>query len=119
MKPLTEPIEGIAWSQVDSNGAPLPTIENIELLLSQYAIVIARGALNADTFAPFYPGRFHANSAENVRDVHLTRLHSLCHLNGMPAKPEQVRRWVQLIGLELEDAERREANEARLRKGGA
>lgn len=119
MKSLTEHIEGIAWSQVDSNGKPAGHLENVEAIIEAFGVVVARPPLNADSFVPFFGDRFHAGAAELVRDVHTSKLHDICLRHGLDIDMRRLARHVQLIGLETEDTERLEANAARLRKGGA
>jgi hypothetical protein len=102
-----------------ADGAPLTTLENVEALLDAYRIVIARPLLNADDFAPFFGERYHASCGEHVRDCHRARLQGLCVLNDMNITADAVGRYCQLLGLNIEDQERRAANAKRLRAGGA
>lgn len=109
----------IEFPHSDRDGHPLPTIENVEALLEAYQIEIARPLLNADDFCPFFGGRYHAHCSEHVRDCHRARLQGLCGLNGITISFDSVGRYCQLLGLQIEDQERRAANTRRLSQGGA
>ena len=107
----------IAWPHVDADGKPLATFENIQCVIDAYRIEIARPLLNADDFTPFFGERYVASN-ENQRDCHRTQLRAICERCEFNIKQEQIDRYVQLRGLEIEDAERRLANAKRLRAGG-
>lgn len=109
----------IDFPHTDHDGYPLPTLENVEALLEAYQIEIARPLLNADDFAPFFGDRYHANCGEHVRDCHRARLQGLCALNDMNISFDSAGRYCQLLGLQIEDQERRAANTRRLSRGGA
>ena len=108
----------IKWAHTDPCGFPMPTFENIQCVIDTYRVTLARDFLNADDFTPFFNGRYHAKCGEKVRDCHRTQLFAICKRNEMNVTLEQVERYVQLRGLEIEDGERRKANEKRLRAGG-
>lgn len=116
---IYKPLDSIEWTHVDPCGFPLPTFENIQCVIDAYRITIARPLLNADDFTPFFGKRYHAECAENVRDCHRAQLLAVCRRNEMSVKIPAVERAVQIIGLEIEDQERRKANNKRLREGGA
>lgn len=119
MHALTDIIE-IDFPHRDGGGKPAGTLENVENIIATFGLVVARPPLNADSFTPFFgPGRCPGASPENQRDVHLSLLHDVCLRHGIDIDMRTLARHVQLIGLETEDAERLEANAARLRKGGA
>lgn len=109
----------IKWAHLDPCGFPLATFENIQSVIDAYRITIARPPLNADDFCAFFGGRYHANCVELVRDCHNAQLLAICRRNGLNVKMRDVERVVQMLGLEIEDDERREANTKRLREGGA
>jgi hypothetical protein len=108
----------IAWPHLDASGKPLATFENIQFVIDAYSVTIARPLLNADDFTPFFGERYVASS-ENQRDCHRAQLRAICERNELHVRLEQVERYVQLRGLEIEDQERRAANAKRLRAGGA
>lgn len=107
------------WAHLDPCGFPLPTFENIQCVIDAYRITIARPLLNADDFTPFFGERYHANCGELVRDAHRAQLLAVCRRNELNVKMRDVERVVQMLGLEIEDDERRKANAKRLRAGGA
>lgn len=107
----------IAWPHLDASGKPISTFENIQAVIDAYHVTIARPLLNADDFTPFFGKRYVASN-ENQRDCHRAQLRALCERNEFHIRLEQVERYVQLRGLEIEDQERRAANAKRLRAGG-
>lgn len=115
---IYQPIK-IKWAHLDPCGFPLPTFENIQCVIDAYRVTLARDFLNADDFTPFFNERYHAECSENVRDCHRAQLLAMCRRNQMNVKMRDVERAVQVLGLEIEDDERREANKKRLRAGGA
>lgn len=117
--PALDKTLAIKLPHIDHSGAPLPTLENVEALLEAYQLEIARPLLNADDFAPFFGDRYHANCGEHVRDCHRARLQGLCALNGINISFDNIGRYCQLLGLQIEDQERRAANTRRLSRGGA
>lgn len=106
----------IEFAHVDQAGTPLATFDNIQSVIDAYRITIARPLLNADDFTPFFGVRYVA-CAENQRDCHRAQLLAICERNELHVKLEQVERYVQLRGLEVEDQERRAANAQRLARG--
>ena len=107
----------IEFPHVDASGKPLSTFENIQAVIDAYHVTIARPLLNFDDFTPFFGKRYVASN-ENQRDCHRAQLRALCERNEFNVTQEQVDRCVQILGLETEDQERREANKKRLRAGG-
>lgn len=107
----------IAWAHLDSDGKPLATFENIQCVIDAYRIEIARPLLNFDDFTPFFGERYVASN-ENQRDCHRAQLRAICERNEFNIRQEQIDRFVQILGLEIEDQERRAANAKRLRAGG-
>lgn len=119
MHALTDVID-LTFPHTDAHGKPAATLENVEAIIEAFDIVVARPPLNAETFVPFFgPERCPGAAAENVRDVHLSKLHDICVRHGLKIDVRRLTRHVRLIGLETEDAERSAANAEKLRKGGA
>ncbi|GAA0576174.1 hypothetical protein ACFQH5_15110 [Halomonas salifodinae] len=116
MHALDDVIE-IEFPHTDPAGRPAATLENIETIIEAFDVILARPLVNHESFTPFFPGRFHAFSAENVRDVHLSKLHDICQRHGMVLNMRTLARHLQMLGLEREDCERIEANEKRLERG--
>lgn len=116
---IFKPLASIKWKHVDALGFPIAMFENIQSVIDAYRITIARPLLNADDFTPFFGNRYHANCGELVRDAHRAQLLAICRRNQMSVKMRDVERYAQLRGLEIEDQERRKANEKRLREDGA
>jgi len=119
MHALTDVIE-IDFPHRDAADRPAGTLENIEAVIAAFGVVVARPPLNAAQFVPFF-GRDRCPGAapENVRDVHLSKLHDICQRHRLEIDIDTLARHLQLIGLEVEDRERQQANGARLRRGGA
>lgn len=107
----------IEFPHVDTSGKPLATFENIQAVIDAYHVTIARPLLNFDDFTPFFGKRYVASN-ENQRDCHRAQLRALCERNEFNVTQQQVDRYAQLRGLEIEDQERRAANAKRLRAGG-
>ena len=116
MRALSDVID-LPLPHTDARGKPASTLENVEAIIEAFGVVVARPPLNAETFTPFFPRRYRAESAELVRDVHRRKLHDICLRHGIDISARQLARHLQLIGLEQEDAERSEANEKRLARG--
>ena len=107
----------IAFPDRDATGKPSCTVENLEKVMAEFDVILARPALNAETFTPFFPGRFHAGAPELVRDVHRVKLRDVCLRHRLDFTDDQLARHLQMLGLEQEDRERRKENEKRLARG--
>lgn len=115
---LDQPMPGLDWEQKDIvTGHPLPTLENVLVVLRAYKIEIACPLLYANDFVPFFGGRYEA-SAEHQRDNHVERLRGTCTANRLDISHDKLADYLQMLGLLRADRERREANQERLRQEG-
>lgn len=116
---LDVPMQNLPWDQTDiATGLPLPTLENVEVVLAGYQIEIACPMLYADDFVPFFGERYIA-SAEHQRDCHIERFRGTCTANRLDLRHDRLAEYLQMIGLLRADRERRAANRQRLKRGGA
>lgn len=117
MHALDKIIHDLPFPDLQPDGTPARTVENLESLMREFDVILARPALNAETFTPFFPGRFHAGAPELVRDVHRVKLRDVCLRHRLDFTDDQLARHLQMLGLEQEDRERRKENEKRLARG--
>lgn len=115
---LGVPMSGLPFEQRDMIGHPLPTIDNVKVLLAAYKIEIACPALYEADYVPFFGERYVA-SAEHQRDCHVERFRGVCTANRLDISHDRLAEYLQMIGLLRADRERREANRQRLKRGGA